>query len=740
MITAVASAFRRGIADVGGLSGLPRELSAGFVAGLSALTNCFAFGALIFSGLLHPFLSQGIAASLLTCGATAFVIALTSRFRIAIAAPTAGISALLAVLMASLAPAMSDLPPQQILALAYAALFTATAAVAATLLLLGFIRAGKLVRFIPYPVIAGFMGATGWLVIAGAVKMATDVSVDLASLPIFAHPREGRLLAILLIWTAVLWVLTKKIKHPLTLPVALILASFATNLVLPFLGISGEDAHKQGFLFSVSDPSWPGIPALNGTYLQADWRLILSASGAIGAIGAVVLIAVLQTLSLATGLEITTRTEANLDHELRSMGWANAASAALGGFVGQVAMSATTVNRSAGGTSRITGFVVSLVALLSMLGAGTALEYIPRFVLGGALLMQGLRLVQEWAVATYRTLPRLEWLLTVAMIVVTAWLGFVTAELGALLAACVLFALSASRAGAVRSISGLNARTSTLVRPEAEMLLLAEHGSAVQVLELRGFVFFGSAHELRETAKTLLAEHKLLMLIFDFSKVLGIDSSAATAMVGIWRLLRDKNVQQRIVGLSPAVIQTFRESGGFDKEVVVLSDIDEALEQGEEIVLSRHASESSAHPSFSEWMSSLLGSNKSAAILRQHLVETHYKSGDYLCRQGETTDDLYLIEAGRLSAIIGNDTGAPMRMRAFGGNTIIGEMAFVLDVPRTASLRVDDDAIVWSLSRSAYRGLVTTKPNIILELLQSMLRLQVERLSFATRRISDLQA
>jgi hypothetical protein len=68
MITAVASAFRRGIADVGGLSGLPRELSAGFVAGLSALTNCFAFGALIFSGLLHPFLSQGIAASLLTCG------------------------------------------------------------------------------------------------------------------------------------------------------------------------------------------------------------------------------------------------------------------------------------------------------------------------------------------------------------------------------------------------------------------------------------------------------------------------------------------------------------------------------------------------------------------------------------------------------------------------------------------------------------------------------------------------
>ncbi len=739
MIAAATSTFRKGLAGIGGLSGLPRELSAGLVASLSALTNCFAFGALIFSGPLHIFLSQGIAASLLTCAVTAVIIALTSRFPIAIGAPTAGISALLAVLMASLAPAMSSLPPPQMLALAYAALFTATAAVAVTLLLLGFIRAGKLVRFVPYPVIAGFMGATGWLVMAGAVKMSTDVSLGLAGLTQFAQPREGRLLAILLVWTAVLWVLTKKVKHPLTLPVALVVASLATYLALPFLGISGEAAHKQGFLFSVTDTSWPGISALNGAYLQADWRLILVSAGAIGAIGAVVVIAVLQTLSLATGLEMTTRIEADLDHELRSMGWANVATAALGGYVGQVALSATTVNRAAGGTSRLTGVVVSLVALLAMLGAGTALEYIPRFVLGGALLMQGLRLVQEWAVATYRTLPRLEWLLIVAMIVITAWFGFVTAEVVALLAACVLFALSVSRAGVVRAISGLNARTSTLVRPEAEMLLLAEHGSAVQIIDLRGFVFFGSTHELRETVKALLAEHKPLMLIFDFNKVIGIDSSAATAMVGISRLLRDRNVQTRIVGLSPAVSSICR-SAGFAEDVVALANIDAALEQGEDMVIVRHASGSSEHVSFPDWMSSLLDGAQNVTTLRQYLVSTPYQSGTYLCRQGDPTNDLYLIETGRLSALVQSDSGAPIRLRAFGANTLVGEIAFVLNVPRTASLRVDEDAIVWSLSRSAYSDLLAAHPGLMVVLMQSMLRLQVERLSFATRRIADLQA
>lgn len=538
MIAAAVSALHKlGIRDVGGWPGLSREVSAGFVAALSALTNCFAYGALIFSGPLRPYLAEGIAASLMTCVATALVYSLTSRFQTAIAAPIANTSALLAVLTASLAPAMMGMAPGEALALAYAALFAATVSAAAALLLLGSMRAGKFVRFIPYPVIAGFMGATGWLVMAGAVKMATDVPVELRALAGFAHPRQALLLTALLGWTAILWVTTKKIKHPLTLPAALVVASLVTDLVLKVLGVSAGDAQAQGFLFSVGNTGWPGIPVLKGEYFRADWWLLLPVGGAIGAVA---LITVLQTLFLATGLELTTRTEVDLDYEMRSMGWANMVSAALGGYVGQVALSATTVNRAAGGSSRITGIVVGLIALISLLGAATALDFVPRFVLGGALLMQGLRLLQEWAVATYRTLPRPEWLLVIAIIATTAWLGFVPGELGSLLAACVLFALSVSRIDIIRSVSGLDARASSLVRPEPDMRTLAAHGAHVQVLELRGYVFFGSAHHLRERVKALAGERRLLMMIFDFSRVVGIDSSAATTMIGIARWLRER--------------------------------------------------------------------------------------------------------------------------------------------------------------------------------------------------------
>jgi SulP family sulfate permease len=736
MVQTTASAFRKfGLAEIGGFAGLSRELGAGFVAGLSALTNCFAYGALIFSGPLHPFLAKGIAASLMTCFACALVVALTSRFRIAIAAPIANTSALLAVLMLSLAPFMIGLPPDQKLALAYSGLFAATVASGAAMLLVGFIRAGKFVRFFPYPVLAGFMGATGWLVVEGAVKMVTDLPIEFRSLPQFNDPHEALLLTILIGWAVVLWIITKKIKHPLALPVALVLASLAVDLALPTFGISIKTAQAQGILFSISGSGWSGIPGLRGEYFHADWTLLFPA---IGAIGAVMLISVLQSLLITTGLELTTRTEIDLDHEVRSIGWANLASAALGGFVGQVSLSSTSINRSAGGTTRLTGVIVSLLALVAMLGASSALEFVPRFVLGGALLIQGIRLVQEWGIATYRTLPRAEWLLVVAMIVITAWLGFIPAEVAGLLAACVLFALSVSRVDIVRAIYGLNARSSSVTWPESETRHLAEHGARVQVVELRGFVFFGSAQHLREKLNGIIGETALLMLIIDFTRVIGIDSSAASAMIRISRVLREKNIQQIVIGMSLETMRVIDESGGLAKDAVILSDIDEALERGERAVIATGAVTSAANLSFSDWLSTILDGPEQAAILQRSLVPKRYKAGDFLCHQGDPTDDLYLIEDGLLCALLEQNVSAPTRVHVFGPRTIVGEIAFVLNVPRTAALRVDEDATVWSLGRAAFGALMMTNPNLALALWQAIVRIQAERLSFATRRIAAL--
>jgi len=342
-------------------------------------------------------------------------------------------------------------------------------------------------------------------------------------------------------------------------------------------------------------------------------------------------------------------------------------------------------------------------------------------------------------VKTYPRVSSVEWLLVLSIVTMTAWFGFVPAELGGLLIACVLFALSVSRIDIIRAICGLDERASSLVRSEHELRTLAAHGAQVQVVELRGYVFFGSAYHMRERIKALLAERRPRMMIFDLSRVVGLDSSAATTIVGMARWLRDKGVQQRLVGVSPAALQALRESSGPKEDIVVLSDLDEALEQGESAILAAYEPESKARPSFSDWLAEILGSPEFAATLQQHLVRSSYQRGSYICRQGDPSDDLYFIEQGRLSAVIEENLLTPKRIRVFGPNTHVGEIAFVLHVPRTASLRVDEDTIVWSLDRNSFSQLSQSHADLVVALVQHVLRLQAERLSFATRQIAALQ-
>jgi sulfate permease, SulP family len=713
-----------------------RSVSGGLVASLLSLSYAFSYGALIFSGPLRPFLGQGVAAALITAAVTATIVALTGSFRSAVAGPDSNTAALLAAMMVILGPAMSTMPPDRAFALAMAGLSATTMITGFALLVLGWRRLGKLIRFVPYPVFAGFLAATGWLMISGAVNMATGVPLSWPNLQRLASPHTFFALGLVALWAATLGFVTARWRHPLVLPAALMAAILATYVILTVLALPPDIIAASGLMFSDFGRVQATNPLIISEYFFVDWTALVPVAGEMVAVA---VIGILSILLNSTSIELATGIDADLDRELRIQGLANVASALLGGFVGHISVSRTLVNIAAGGVTRLSGVVVGLVALVVLIGGGQVMSYVPPFVLAGLVLHLGVRLIWDWGLLSRRGLPLRDWFVVVAIVLITANFGFLQALLFGMIAGCIIFAIDLSHIQPVRHQFGLDERSSPVVRSKEEGTFLLENGGQVQVIELSGNLFFGSAHSLMERVKALVTDRKPTVLVFDFSSVAGIDSSAGAAFAKIRKLLRKSGIHQVMTALSLTSQRVLSVSSGLDTDVRCYEHLEKALEDAEETLLAKRDASHGQQKTMVDWLEVVVGSRECAQELFAQLTPATRSAGSYICRQGDPTDSLLFIERGAVSVMLERKDSSPLRMRVFGAHTLVGEVGFFLDAPRSASLYAPTDTIVWSLNREVFQQFRKTRPENALALLTYVIGLQSERLTFANRQIAALE-
>lgn len=713
-----------------------RDLAAGLVTSSVSLAYCFSFGALIFAGPLQQFLGQGIAAALICSAITGLVISLKSGFPMSISGPEGNTAALLAAMMASLAPALSAQTGYGALYLALAALAFAGSATGIALYLLGHYRLGRLARFIPYPVLAGFQAASGWIMAAGAIRMSTGVPMKLSTVAAFADTEPATMLAITAAWAWLLWQVTTRIKHFLALPIALATAAIATGLTFKLLEAFGYPMRTADWMFTVTKGMDVALPVLAPGFWHVHWATLLPISGEIGAI---ILMAALTIVFTATSIEQVWRIDVDLDDELKVQGLANIASGLLGGLVGHISLNRTILAREAGGTGRATGVVVGLFGLATLAGGLGLVGYIPRFVLGGLLLELGVRLMWRWSITSRVRFSRLEWLLVPTILLITAWFGVLIGFLIGILGGCVIFVLSVSRVDIVKHRFTVDERPSSLVRSSAEMELIAAHGGEVHILQLASFIFFGSAYRLQEEIRILLSAKPPRMVIFDFTAVSGVDSSAGSSLLRIEEMLHNHGVTHAVVSTSPQIRNVMYDAGALDNGVIEHDSLDVALEFGESMLLDVHGLEAASYRTLPDWLADALGGEERAGALIAALEPAFYADEGYLCRAGDPTDALLFIEHGRVSVEVELPGRSPIRQRVFGANTVLGETGFFLDIPRTANLRIDGAATIWALSRAAYERLNLHNPDLTAALLTYTVRIQAERLAFSTRQVAALQ-
>ena len=713
------------------------DVFAGAICSILSIAYCLSYAALIFTGPIAHLLAYGVAVTFLSAAIGGAVVALRSSLPFAIAGPDSSISVVIAAMVATVthrivAHGGGDLLEPTLIVMSLATAFTGL-----VLCILGFTHAGRAIRFVPYPVIGGFLGATGWLMITGAAQVITDQPLALTNIGgFFDFGIAGKLGAAVIV-AVTLHLALRRSKSPFILPGVLLAAFAVTYLVLPLTGLSMADAQADGWMFRQQPVAPLTLPWKAGALHGFSWTSLPSLAGDLLAI----LFVTISTLLLnTTGIELATRSEANIERDLKVLGLANLLTAAVGGYVSCTSLSRSILVRTAGATSRLSGLTVAAVSAAILIADPSFLGYVPKYILGGLLIFLGSALVIQWMIKSARQLLPLEYLSLIAIALLIINWGFVAGVLIGVVIGCGTFALSASRVSAIKFNFDGSEYRSSLDRGPHELALLADHGRQIQGMALQSYLFFGSANRLYQHVKALLARQpECRFLIFDFRRVTGIDSSATQSFAQIKQAATEAGTRIVLTNLSPELERPFRTAGFLSGDVIVAADLDRALESCEQAIVDAHQGEGSDSLSLRAWLSGALGDPQLADCLAEYCRRLEVKAGGIIARQGEPAASMHFILEGRVGIIVDLQEGRTTRVRSLGRHTTVGEMGLLTRQPRSATIQAEAPSVLYELDADAFERIKREHPALSQALLAYVVRVMTERLSFANRAIGVLQ-
>lgn len=724
----LSPAIRRALNDILG----------GSAASVLTVTFGLSYSLLIFAGPLSPYLSYGIAATFISSAVLAAVIALGSSLRFAIAAPDSSTAAVTGILATSLVERVVAADPStSLLSPVLITLCLSTVLTGVALCGLGLTRMGRAIRYVPYPVVGGFLGATGLLIVMGAIRVITDHPVQLATLTRLVDGVALSELGAACAMALVLYLTWHRSRGPLGLPIILIGGVLTAHLAFWISGISPDDARALGWTFRPPPAASFTVPWHTDGLVRYPWFAV---PDLLGNLVAVIFVTASSTLFNTTGIEVAVHREANLERELNVTGAANMLTGLLGGYAGCISVSRTILNFSSGGRGRLSGLTVSALSLLVLAVAPELLGYIPKFVLGGLLLYLGADQLHKWIVESRRRLSKLEYLSLIAIIVIIVTWGFVPGILIGVIIGCATFAFSAARVESIKySFDGSEYRSS-LDRSRDDQEVLLAHGGQIQGLNLQSYLFFGSANRLYQHVKRLLQERpECRYLLFDFKLVTGVDSSAAYSFAQIKRIAADLGVELILVHLPTAAEKVLRSSDFVGEGVTIIAELDHALEWCENEIISQHQGLVREEASLRDWFTRILGSEKHADELIHRCQRIEVEAGEVIVQAGDPADSMHFILEGRVGVMVPAEDGRSTRVRSLGRYTTIGEMGLVSHTPRSATIQAEVDSVLYVLNSHQFDAIKTEDPALSHKLLTYFVSVMAERLTFANRTIAVLR-
>lgn len=495
-----------------------RDLVAGVTVAVVALPLALAFG--ISSGL-------GAGAGLVTAILAGGLAAFFGGSNLQVSGPTGAMTVVLVPIVAQ-----------------YGTTAVLTVGLLAGVLLLGLAlaRAGRVMRYIPLPVVEGFTLGIAVIIALQQVPAALGV------------PGEGEKVLLAAVDAVVTWV-----QQPQWLPVAVAAGVAAVMLVgarlrpgLPLslaavvvasvaVGVSGAAVAVIGPVPSTLPA--PQLPPLSPALVSA---LVVPAV----AVAALAALESLLSATVADAMSVAERHDS--DRELFGQGIANLASPLFGGIPATAAIARTAVNVRAGARSRLAAITHSAVLLLIVLVGSRWVAEIPLAALAGVLIATAVQMVEVSSLRALLRSTRGDALVLVVTAVATVLLDLVTA---------VILGLVVAGFAALRQV----ARTARVDETpldedhgDEESRLLADR---IVAYRLDGPLFFGAAHtfllELSEVGD-------VRVVVLRMSRILSLDATGASVLADTITRLEGRGVTVLMSGVRPGHDRVLRQLGVYD--------------------------------------------------------------------------------------------------------------------------------------------------------------------------------
>jgi len=685
------------------------DLWGGLAAMLVALPSSIAFGVLVYSAIGNEYVGAGALAGIIGAAALGVIAPIFGRTSGLISAPCAPAAAVLSALVVGLVGDVQGFTPADVLSLmALTVIFSALLQV-----LYGVIGGGRLIKFVPYPVVSGYMSGVGVIIALGQIPKLFGLDKGTPLIKGLVSPELWRWqgLVVGLITIAVM-ITTPKITRKVPAAILGLLGGVIAYFILALF--------SSGLMELQGNPLIIGPIKASGSFFGAvadrltsllSLNLLSIQTILVPALTLSVLLSI-DTLKTCVVLDALTRSRHKSDRELIGQGIGNMVSFLTGGIPGAGTMGPTLINVTSGGRTPRSGIIEGVLVVMTLLLLGRLFAWVPIGALAGILLVISYRMFDWRNMLRLLRYPagRLDFAVIAFVILVAVTVDLIAASGVGIALAILLFIRDQIRGSVIRRKRGLDQVSSKTSRLDAEREVLNEHGDEAVFCELQGNLFFGTTDQLFTQLETDLRTKRYILL--DMRRVQSMDYTAAHLFEQMQVQLEERSGRLLFTGMATglhdqrdferylAQLGVVRQGGG---GVMVSETLDSALEWMEDRILEAYniAQEDSAQPfELKDFELFRKFDEKTMRGLAACVTEMSVPQGQKVVSQGDPGDKIYLVRRGSVRILLPLKGGTPYHLATIGQGDFFGELSFIDGSIRSADVEAKVQTDLYVLSRS----------------------------------------